>query len=316
MRLKNNVVRRQGAFWVRLLPMLLLCSSVSFSQDSNSVALVIYPEVRAPFSKVFEDIVAGFDEKFQGNVKQLKVNGPDSLGRVSRVVDKDKPGVVLALGKRSYDLYQSVGAEYPVLLGATGQMNQLVAGISMIPDAEVVLGHLLKLSPGVKKVHVIRRRDRLQSIVERAEKYLTKQGVALSVIECDDLQAGAAAYRTVLDEAEEGEAIWVLPGSSLLDNAVLSLALKSAWQKNLVMFSSNPLHVKRGMLFAVYPDNRGMGGSLAAMANNTVSAKPLKSELAPLRDVLVAVNERTSRHLAIELTSEMKSDIDLLLPAR
>ena len=98
MRLKNNVVRRQGAFWVRLLPMLLLCSSVSFSQDSNSVALVIYPEVRAPFSKVFEDIVAGFDEKFQGNVKQLKVNGPDSLGRVSRVVDKDKPGVVLALG--------------------------------------------------------------------------------------------------------------------------------------------------------------------------------------------------------------------------
>jgi len=35
-----------------------------------------------------------------------------------------------------------------------------------------------------------------------------------------------------------------------------------------------------------------------------------------LSKVLVAVNERTSRHLAIDLTNEMRSNIDLLLPAR
>ena len=81
------------------------------------------------------------------------------------------------------------------------------------------------------------------------------------------------------------------------------------------MFSSNPLHVKRGMLFAVYPDNRGMGASLGRLANETLSGEKL-SGMMPLKDVLIAVNERTSRHLAIELTNEMKSNIDLLLPAR
>ena len=127
MRLKNNVVRRQGAFWVRLLPMLLLCSSVSFSQDSNSVALVIYPEVRAPFSKVFEDIVAGFGEQFRGDVKQLKVDGPDSLRHVGRAVEQDAPGVVLALGKRSYDLYRSTGGTLPVLLGRHNKQQNVIA---------------------------------------------------------------------------------------------------------------------------------------------------------------------------------------------
>ena len=299
----------------RAVLLLLLCSSLSFAQDDRSVALVIHPDIRAPYSKVFDDIVVGFGEQFKGGAERLVISSGEGVSSIEEAVKLYQPSVVLALGKRSYDLYRASAAEQPVLLGATSQAQPEVAGVSMIPDAEVVLGSMLNFSPSVKKVYVVRRTGRLESILSVAEDYLKKHNVELDIRECENLQEGATAYRRVLDEANEGDAIWVLPGSTLLDNAVLSLALNRAWQKDLVMFSSNPLHVKRGLLFAVYPDNKGMGGSLGELANKTLTDGE-QSGMMPLRDVLIAVNERTSRHLAIELTSEMKSNIDLLLPAR
>ncbi|MCB1667910.1 MAG: ABC transporter substrate binding protein [Porticoccaceae bacterium] len=279
------------------------------------MALVIYPQIREPFSKVFDDIVLGFDEQFNGTTRRLRVQKSDTPETIASGLQVHNPQVILALGNRSYDLYKSSNSAPPVLLGAVAETEEHITGVSMIPDAEVVLGQMLSFSPGVKKVYVIRQRGRLDPMLSVAKRYLEKRKIILEISECDDLQQGASAYRQVLDDAVEGDAIWVLPGSRLLDNAVLSLALNTAWQKNLVMFSSNPLHVKRGMLFAVYPDNRGMGASLGRLANETLSGEKL-SGMMPLKDVLIAVNERTSRHLAIELTNEMKSNIDLLLPAR
>jgi len=205
--------------------------------------------------------------------------------------------------------------EAPVLLGASSQIAENIAGISMIPDAAVVLKHLLNLSPDVQKVYVVRRTGRLDATLNKAKAYLAERNIELDVRECDSLREGAAAYRNVLGDAADGDAVWILPGSTLIDNAVLSMMLGTAWQKDLILFSSNPLHVKRGLLFAVYPDNYGMGKSLAGLANKTL-IEGEQMGMTPLTDVLIAVNERTSRHVGIELTNDMKNDIDLLLPAR
>lgn len=93
------------------------------------------------------------------------------------------------------------------------------------------------------------------------------------------------------------------------------MLLDVAWKKNLVVFSSNPLHVKHGALFAVYPDNRKMGASLGNLANRILTSD-VDQKMSPLQDVLLAVNERTGNHLGLSLSSKVRDEVNLLLPAR
>jgi putative ABC transport system substrate-binding protein len=91
--------------------------------------------------------------------------------------------------------------------------------------------------------------------------------------------------------------------------------LDAAWSKNLIVFSSNPMHVKHGALFAVYPDNKNMGASLGQLANDVLEGSA-ETGMKTLKDTLLAVNERTSNHLGISLSKEVKENVNLLLPAR
>ncbi len=299
-----------GAVFIALSALLLSASALA-----EAVTLILYPEVRPPYNKVFEDISQGFVTHFSGNVEYLQVSGKTSPSAVSDKVAQVNPQVVLALGKNSYNLYQQSDVSLPLVLGATTQSQLMTAGISMIPDSIVIMQRLLELAPEVKRVYVVKRSDQFNDMVDRAQSYLDSLQIELSVTETASLQESASAYREILEQSEEGDAIWILPGSGVVDNSVLSMLLKRGWTKNLILFSSNPAHVKRGLLFAAYPDNFGLGGSLADLASQTLAQKA-ENKMRPLQNLHIAVNERTSRHLGIELTSKMKEEIDLLLPAR
>ncbi len=301
---------------LRALLLLVVSVFLPFSSVSaEAVTLVLYPDVRPPYDKVFDDISSGFADKFDGALAYLKVSGETSSGTVAETVESVKPQLVLALGKSSYSLYRESAISLPIVLGATTDSEQLVAGISMIPDSTVIMQYMLKLAPNVKRVYVVKRNDQLNEMVEQASQFLDSRQIQLVSMETASLKESAEAYRQILAEANEGEAIWILPGSGVVDNSVLSMILREAWRKNLALFSSNPTHVKMGLLFAAYPDNYGLGASLAELAGKILSGEA-ENKMLPLRDLHLAVNERTSRHLGIELTVDIKEEIDLLLPAR
>ena len=91
-------------------------------------------------------------------------------------------------------------------------------------------------------------------------------------------------------------------GGSLNDPSILMLVLEAAWKKKIIVFSSNPSHVKRGALFSLYPDNRKMGGTLAEIAQqHELKLISPSAGLAPLKSVHLIVNKRTSKHLGIML---------------
>ncbi len=300
-----------GAFFISVASL----SLSSIPVLAEEVALILYPDVRPPYDKVFEDISKGFADNFTGSVEYLEVSGKTSPVAVSDKVERTKPQLVVALGKNSYNLYQQSEISLPLILGAITQSQPTTAGISMIPDSIVIMQRLLQLTPDVKRVYVVKRNDQLNDMVSRAQAYLGSRKIELLVTETSSLQESAGAYRQILEEATEGDAIWILPGSGVVDNSVLSMLLSRGWTKNLILFSSNPAHVKRGLLFAAYPDNFGLGGSLADLASQALAQKA-ENKMRPLQNLHIAVNERTSRHLGIELTSKMKEEIDLLLPAR
>ncbi|MEO8342304.1 MAG: hypothetical protein ABI536_00660, partial [Gallionella sp.] len=97
------------------------------------------------------------------------------------------------------------------------------------------------------------------------------------------------------------------------ESSVLPLVLQESWNQGIAVFSSNFVHVRRGVLFSLYPDNVALGKSLAGLAQGMlVSGNDGTHGMLPLRDVQSAVNLRTAQHLGI--TSARYQDFDLIFP--
>ena len=297
---------------VFLLSAVLLCGLTLSVSIQSAELLVLYPEVRAPFSKVFEDISSGAEEGFDGRSSSEAINKKRSA---DKLLNRKNPDVVLALGKRSLASLEAANSKTPIVLGAVSNQQHDYPGISMVPDPKVILEKLALLSPSVGRIHVVKKSKGPDLQLEGASDYLSLTGKELVVHESEDLRSAANIYARLIDEAKENDAVWILQDGSYVNSAILSLLLDAAWSKNLIVFSSNPIHVKHGALFAVYPDNRNMGESLGQLANQVLdgSAEP---GMKTLKDTLLAVNERTSNHLGISLSKEVKEKVNLLLPAR
>ena len=59
-----------------------------------------------------------------------------------------------------------------------------------------------------------------------------------------------------------------------------------------------------------------MGLSLGRLAQDVARDKSPERQMQALEDIFVTLNERTSNHLGINLTDDIRAHIDLILPAR
>ena len=111
------------------------------------------------------------------------------------------------------------------------------------------------------------------------------------------------------------EALWLLQDSTTVDETVvLPLVLEDGWGKNLLVFSSNMAHVKRGALFSLYPSNVDLGRTLGASAMSYLGGASTARGVLPLTDVLMAVNLRTATHLGISLNYAQQRAFDSVYP--
>jgi len=137
----------------------------------------------------------------------------------------------------------------------------------------------------------------------------------LAVFPVQDLKTALRTYNEIFASADpRKDALWLPQDSTTVEEtSVLPLVLQETWNRNLVFFSSSVLHVKRGALFSLYPDNLELGRSLANEARLIAAGNTPASGIAALKNVLVAVNVRTASHLGINLELKRQS-FDLVFP--
>jgi putative ABC transport system substrate-binding protein len=87
--------------------------------------------------------------------------------------------------------------------------------------------------------------------------------------------------------------------------------LRESWERGVPLFSSSMLHVKKGVLFALYPNNVGLGRDLAALA---LGPEPRTPGLAPLRAVRLAFNIRTASHIGLRVDAEQQRSFSAVFP--
>lgn len=290
--------------------------------DSARVA-VIYPDIREPYKSVFRDVVNGIAEGLKSSPSEFLLDADDDdITKLQAKLKDQGVDVVITLGRKGLMVGQGLSSTHPVVAGAVlippSFMQDSISGITLTPDPAVLLQHLKRMAPKVTRVTVVYNPKRSAWLIDHAKKAAPEVGLELNVLPADNIRHAAKLYRDFLSKAKENsDAIWLLQDATIMDErAILPMILSEAWSKNLVVVSNNPGHVRKGALFSLYPDNTGMGRSLAAMAETQSGKKGGKIEIRPLKDLLIAVNLRTAGHLGIHFSNQDMRGFSMLFPSR
>lgn len=289
----------------------------------SPVIAVIYPELEEPYRGIFSSIIEGIQAQSRVAVKLLPLGEDTNISDFAKSINLESVSAVIALGKTGLAVAEYRRGKIPIIVGALllkPDKNETgLAGISLAADPELLIAHLKQLAPSVKRLHVVYSPERNNWLVQIARDSIEKFNLKLLTYKSNDIKSSALIYRDILSKSRPGEdAIWLPPDPVAVDSKIIfPLLLRETWNNNVLLISSNPTQVKRGALFALFPDNKLMGISLENMAESYfgVDAADMKNTVLPLKDLQAAINVRTAEHLGLPLSSEERKDYTLIFPA-
>jgi len=298
-----------------VLILLSLVSANSTWAESVQVA-VLYPESRGGFSKVFENILSGIKEQKNTNVISKQISKKTSADEVDDWLLKNNAQTILALGQRSYKLVKNLASDLPVTIGALVVSPNGHTGISLAGDPEKFFQNLEDLAPDVKRVFIVYSEKNTGWLIDIAKQAAQKRNIELVAYKAENIKQGVIYYDEILKRAKsKTDAIWIPLDRIVPDKTILPKILQAAWKRNIVIFSNNPLHTKKGTLFALFPDHKLMGANLAQLAVEQLYTKA-KPRILPAMSLKLAVNRRTASHLGLHYSKSKQRKFDIVFPSR
>lgn len=282
---------------------------------------VLYPEIGEPFRAIFAKILEGIDDRLQTRILKVAVPAEADLGPLAADTQRHDPKLVIALGRAGLRLAGVLDRRIEVVAGGVISPSEAEARdatvLSLAPDPLLLMQRLKGLLPGVKRVRVAYSARHSAWLMRFAQDAARQLGLELQAQEVGDLKTALRHYQDFFAQATPQDALW-LPQDPLAvdESAVLPLVLQEAWNRNVPLFSSNLAHVRRGALFALYPNNLELGRSLGGSALARLAGGTAPRSATPLRDVHAALNTRTASHLGLDLSPQLQRAFELLLPER
>lgn len=281
---------------------------------------VLYPDIGEPYRSVFSKIIEGIEENAEARVTSYAVGSNFDAAAISGELKRRDIRVVIALGRNGLRAASSLDKEIGVVAGgvvsvpeADGRSNAI---LSLAPDPALMFAKLKSLSPKTQRIHVVFDPRQNAWLIKLARDAARTQGFELMAQEAGDLKSALALYQNIFTGADpRRDALWLPQDSATVDESlVLPLVLQESWSRNIPVFSSNVSHVRRGALFALYPDNVELGRNLAASAVGLASGNAAVRGVLPLRNVLTAFNTRTASHLGLAPSAVQQRSFSLLFP--
>jgi len=276
---------------------------------------VLYPETSGGFKQVFSNIILGVEEHEEIDVVSMELPKQPDSGAINVWLRENRVESVIALGSTSYAIARELPDSIPVTVGALVMSPDGYSGISLAGDPVLFMENLRRLAPGVKRVFVIYSEKDSGWLVKLAAEAARKLDIELVAHAVESTRQGLLQYDQILAQASGVEdAVWIPLDTVVPDKLILPKLLKTAWDNKIVVFSNNPLHAKKGVLFALYPDHKSMGFDLANLAIAQVGAK-IPPQVLPARNLKLAVNKRTASHLGLSYSKNYQRQFDIIFPS-
>ena len=302
---------------------LLTCASVAWalppgaarSQAAGGIA-VIYPDLGEPYRSIFAQIIGGIEDKTKGRVVAVPIGAEVNAGELNDTLHRQGVRVAIALGRQGMKaatvLDRNIGVVVGgVLVSQSSEARNMQVHI-LSPDPALLFSRLKEMMPKVRRVFVVYDTRQNAWMMRQAKEAARTHGVEFVAHDAQDLRSAMRAYQEIFANADpRHDALWLPQDSTTVEEStVMPLVLQESWSRALAVFSSNFGHVKRGALFSLYPDNTELGRRLGASAQAMLASGASDgSGMAPLREVLIAVNLRTAKHVGANATRDQGFDM-------
>lgn len=281
---------------------------------------VIYPNLGEPYRSVFSKIIEGVENQARTRVTSIPVGPNQNVPELANELRRQGIHVVIALGRNGLKAVRGIGNDIGVVVGgvitASEAETRGMSVYSLAPDPHLLFERLRAMAPAVRRIFVAYDPAQNTWLMRLAREAAKNHGLELVAQEASDLKSTMRFYNETISTMDSRrDALW-LPQDSITaeETLVLPQVLQDVWARNLVVFSSSVMHVKRGVLFSLYPDNMQLGRRLASTALGQASASgQANRNIAPLKEVLVAVNLRTASHLGLDVGGK-QPNFDLIFP--
>ncbi|MDD2760681.1 MAG: ABC transporter substrate binding protein [Methylomonas sp.] len=278
--------------------------------NRNDAIAVMYSDIGEPYRTVYMQIIAGVEDKTKSQISAYPVGGNTDSEMIKGNLRVQGAKVVISLGwqsmKTAIGLDSGLGLVISGVVDAPETETRGFPVYSLSPDPALLFSRSKELMPSVRRIHTVYDPNKNQRFIDLAKRAALNQGLELVAREAPDLRSAMDIYQEIFKSASSrGEALWLLQDSTTVeDGSVLPMVLRESWDRNLAVFSSNPGHVRRGVLFSLYPDNVSLGRHLADTALKFLASGDYAERgTILLRDVQMAINLRTAQHLELNIGS-------------
>lgn len=261
---------------------IIFFSCSTFAKDPQ-VAIIYSTEALG--NPAYTQVIAGI-EQINSHVQRIESTG-DSNNLIS-ILEGAHADRVIALGKGIVDAIYRTKYRERTLAGLMYFNPTEFSGVGLALDNRVLVEHLARLLPSVKRIFVVQQShfqtiDYVPSNLKPSATMEVREGV-------DSLDTIRVLGR-LLDEVTASDAIFI--PANLPKNILYEVA-KAAWDKKIILLSTNLSHLENGALIAAYPDDFALGEQLGRLVNRP---NPVYENVKVIK---FALNRRVAQHLAIE----------------
>jgi putative ABC transport system substrate-binding protein len=297
-----------------LVALTLSLSSLACRAGAETRISVLYPESAPAFVKLYQTIVDGMNQAADVRLQSRAVSDKDSPEEIRAWVNANQSQVAIVLGNIPPAVATSLAAAIPVIRGADALNDNAQPGVSLASSPAQMFSRLRQIKPDIDRIYVVYKPHATGWLIAAARSAAREQGFELASTTCEDAQQAGAAFARILLQARPGrDAIWLTLDPVVPLNQLLPVLLRESWDKDLVLFSNNPVDVAKGALFALYPDYPAMGHQLADRAKRQ-AAKPSLSGPEASEHLRGAFNTRTASHLGIVPSDRVLKSFDRTFP--
>lgn len=277
--------------------------------------LVLYPKVKTEYQIIFTTMINGIKNNPGISTSLFEVNKHTTPGEVESWIERSNGQVLVTLGKRSFNISTQITSRMPAITGGMVTPIGTNSGISLMGDPLQFTSYLNMLAPKVKRIHIVYSEKNSGWLMPKISMAAKRYNLEVIAQKAETVQQAALAFQKILRSSDlKSDALWLLMDRVIPDAAILPSILKTVWEKNLVVLSSNPGHVKRGILFALYPDYEKMGKEIAILAIKSLN-NPTGPTILPTKDMRSAINVRTASHLGLNITPKILRRFNLIFPS-
>lgn len=292
-----------------------LANKIVQAAGAGNIA-VIYPDIGEPYRSVFTQIIDGIESQAKGRVTNFAVGANVDVGELNNSLRRQDTKVVIALGRQGAKAASALDSGIGVVVGGVLTATENEARDhqvnSLSPDPALLFSRLKRMMPGVRRVFAVYDPRQNAWMMRLAKEAARAQGLELMLYEAQDLRSAVRAYQEIFELSDSSQdALWLPQDSTTVEEGtVLPMVLQESWGRNLAVFSSSFGHVRRGVLFSLYPNNVELGRHLAGSALGYLASGGNESSgIVPLREVLMAINLRTAKHLGVNAHQQQGFDM-------